>query len=84
VLSRDRNSFLRSFRLTDEKRKQKTKGQKTKGQALRLTGLENLVDFAGSLGWVGNSFWKEQDVDFEISVGGFSIMDKPTPFLAPH
>jgi len=75
--------FYDSCRFTDEKRKQKTKG-KTKGQAQRLTGLENLVNFVRRLGWVGNSFWREQDDDFEISVGGFSIMDKPSPFLAPH
>jgi len=72
--------FYDSCRFTDEKRKQKTKG-KTKGQAQRLISLEKLVNFVGRLGWVGNSFWREQDDDFEISVGGFSIMDNHLHFL---
>jgi len=41
----------------------------------------DLVGFADRWVWVGNSFWRLQDDDFEISIGGFSIMDNHLHFL---
>jgi len=52
-------------------RKRKEKEKKTKGQAQRLTGLEELVNFVGRWGWVGNFIWRPEDDDFKISAGGY-------------
>jgi hypothetical protein len=43
----------------------------TKGQAQRLTDTVDLVSFADRWVCVGDSFWRLQDDDFEISVGGY-------------
>ena len=53
----------------------------TEGQAQRWSYRVDLVSFADRWVWVGNSFWRLQEDDFKISVGGYSIMENHIHFL---
>ena len=50
---------------------QKVYSEEIKGQAQQLNGLEELLNFVGRSGWGGNSFWRLQNEDFKISLGGY-------------